>query len=229
MFHPDDPTTWPLKIPIIAHDVGRTTDRSTAVVGGLRPLLPAKVLGVKQIEELPLGLYGTELANALAEIDQLYERDCVIVADLSRDPTYAEVLYDTFGPRIVGLQIGRSGAGTTFQRWPVRNSAMLVYQVGRTQLFDRLLSDMRAKQVRLKDGPESSRLYAQLNGLQYEQRDSGMIYSCPSGQHDDLAISVAMLNWAAHHSHWELWTRPIYDQHRPRRPRQTFDWGKACT
>jgi hypothetical protein len=33
VFHPDDPSTWPIKYPIIAHDVGRK-DSSTAVVGG---------------------------------------------------------------------------------------------------------------------------------------------------------------------------------------------------
>jgi hypothetical protein len=229
-FHPDQPTTWLLKIPIIAHDVGRTNDRSTAVIGGLRPLLPPRVLGVQQFVELPLGLYGTELASALAEIDRQYRHDCLIVVDLSRDPTYAEALYDTFGPRVIGLQIGRSGDGTTFERRLVRNSAMPVYRVGRTQLFDHLLNELRANQVRLAEGPESRRAFDQLVGLQYEQRDSGMIYSCPSGQHDDLAISMAMLDWAAHHPHWESWTRPIYDQHRPRRPRRPpFNWGMACT
>ena len=33
----DDPRAWPMKVPIIAHDVGRSNDRSTAVVGGNCP------------------------------------------------------------------------------------------------------------------------------------------------------------------------------------------------
>ena len=34
----DDPSTWPAFKPlIIAHDVGRSRDRSTAVVGGISP------------------------------------------------------------------------------------------------------------------------------------------------------------------------------------------------
>ena len=38
MFNRDDPNTWPCFRPlIIAHDVGRSRDRSTAVVGGLGP------------------------------------------------------------------------------------------------------------------------------------------------------------------------------------------------
>ncbi len=83
---PDDPRTWPLKVPIIAHDVGRSSDRSTAVVGGNCPFtLGARLLGIKEFRELPVGLYGSELANALATIDQTYNRDCLIVADLSND------------------------------------------------------------------------------------------------------------------------------------------------
>ena len=49
-----------------------------------------------------------------------YNRDCLIVADLSNDATYAETLVDTFGPRVVGLQIGRSGDGTTCEQRTVR-------------------------------------------------------------------------------------------------------------
>ena len=45
-FNHDDPSTWPVFKPlIIAHDVGRSHDRSTAVVGGnspFRPLVGAK-------------------------------------------------------------------------------------------------------------------------------------------------------------------------------------------
>ena len=54
-FNPDDPTTWPIKISIIAHDVGRSNDRSTAVVGCKRPpLFGPQLLGVRECRELPL-------------------------------------------------------------------------------------------------------------------------------------------------------------------------------
>src|SRR5271155_2961913 len=126
--NPDDPRTWPLKIPIIAHDVGRTHDRSTAVVGGKCPFLfDPRLLGVRAFVELPLKLYGSELANELAAIDQSYNRDCLIVADLTNDPTHAETLFDTFGQRVVGVHIGRSGDGTTWEQRTVRHCAVPVY------------------------------------------------------------------------------------------------------
>ncbi len=56
-FNADDPRTWPLKIRIIANDVGRSKDRSTAVIGGICPfnLGGPRLLGVQQFLELPLG------------------------------------------------------------------------------------------------------------------------------------------------------------------------------
>jgi hypothetical protein len=208
------------KIPIIVHDVGRSNDRSTAVVGGkIPPLFGPQLVSVNECLELPLGLYGSQLANELAKIDQMYDRNCLIVADLSNDPTYAETLFDTFGQRIVGVQIGRSGDGTTFERRRVKNSACLVYQIGRTFLLDLLLAELRDHQIRLVEGPESRRVYAQLEALEPEQRESGRVYKCLPGQHDDLAMSLAMLAWAAQHLHFDEWTRPIFDAHRPRRSR----------
>ena len=98
MFNRDDPNTWPCFRPlIIAHDVGRSRDRSTAVVGGLSPFEP-RLTGIKEAEELPQGLYGSARASALAMVDRRYHSDALIVADLSNDATYAEVLFETFGP-----------------------------------------------------------------------------------------------------------------------------------
>jgi hypothetical protein len=54
---PDDPALWPVKYPLIAHDVGRTNDRSTAVVGGYSPLVPGELV-VKELVELPQGYFG---------------------------------------------------------------------------------------------------------------------------------------------------------------------------
>ncbi len=222
-FNPDDPRTWGSKIHIIAHDVGRTRDRSTAVVGCHCPFaFGTRLLGVKEFVELPQGLYGSELANALSAIDQTYNRDCLIVADLTRDPTYAETLFDTLGRgRVVGVQIGRSGNGTTCEQRRVRNGVIPVYNVGRTFLLELLASEMRDHRVRFADSEESLRAYEQLMALEPEQRESGTVYKCPSGLHDDLAMSLAMLAWAAQHLHLDYWTRPIFDAHRPQRPRQT--------
>jgi hypothetical protein len=225
--NPDNPATWPLRIPLIAHDVGRTNDRSTAVVGGNRPaMLGPRQLGIQRLVELPQGLYGSELANELAKIDRQYNSDCLIVADLSNDATYGETLFDTFGRRVIGVQIGRDGDGTTFEHRRVKNSAIMVYHVGRTFLFELLLSELRSNQVRFVDDLMSKRAYEQLAALEPEQKENRIIYKCPPGQHDDLAISCVMLAWAARHPHLEVWTRPIEDKHRPRTSRRDkFGWA----
>jgi hypothetical protein len=73
---PSDPTTWPLKIKLIGHDVGRSNDRSTAVIGGNCPFtVGSRLLAVKEFVELPAGLYGSVLANKLAEIDRAHNHD----------------------------------------------------------------------------------------------------------------------------------------------------------
>lgn len=49
----DDVSTWPgFKPLIIAHDVGRSRDRSTAVIGGNSPY-GRQLLGIAEAEELP--------------------------------------------------------------------------------------------------------------------------------------------------------------------------------
>ena len=51
------------------------------------------------------------------------------------------------------------------------------------------------------------RAYDQLANLELEYRDSGAVYRCPPGKHDDLGISCAMLAWAARHPHLEILAR----------------------
>jgi hypothetical protein len=92
-FIPNDPARWPIKYPLITHDVGRTNDRSTAVVGGYSPLVPSELV-VKEIKELPQGYFGHQLASALMAVDAQYQHNAVIVPDLSNDASYAEVLYE---------------------------------------------------------------------------------------------------------------------------------------
>ena len=67
---------------IIAHDVGRSRDRSTAVVGGNSPY-GQRLLGIRDAEELPQGLFGSARASALAAIDRRHHNNALIVADLS--------------------------------------------------------------------------------------------------------------------------------------------------
>jgi hypothetical protein len=211
---------WPL---IIAHDVGRSRDRSTAVIGGNSPFQP-RLLGIRELEELPTGLYGSPRASALAAIDHRYNANALIVADLSNDPTYAEVLLDTFGPRVIGLQISRSGDGMTAERRPVSHGLMLIYTIGRSYLLELLHTEMQSGQVRFVDGPMSRKAYEQLMTLETEMRESGIVYKCVSGQHDDLGISCAMLAWAARHPHLRAWVDTGLAARRPRRQRQTYSW-----
>src|SRR2546430_2642540 len=224
-FHREDPNPWPCFRPlIIAHDVGRSRDRSTAVVGGLSPFEP-RLTGIKEAEELPQGLYGSKRASALAVIDRRYHSDAIIVADLSSDPTYAEVLHEMFGPRVIGLQISRHGDGMNFERRPVKQSVMLVYTIGRSYLLEFYHSLLQSGQVRIVDGPATRRAYEQLMALETEMRESGTIYSCPQGQHDDLGISCAMLAWAARHPHLSSWMRNLQAVLRPRKRREKFNWA----
>lgn len=224
-FQHDDPNTWPYFKPlIIAHDVGRSRDRSTAVIGGNSPV-PPRLLGIKELTELPQGLYGSHRASALAAIDRRYNSDALIVADLSNDATYAEILFETFGPRVIGLQISRNGNGINPERRPVKQSAILVYTIGRTHLIELFHTELQADQVRIVDGPTSQRAYAQLEALETEMRDTGVVYTCPPGQHDDLGISCAMLAWAARHPHLPNWINIGLASRRPRRPRQRYGWG----
>jgi hypothetical protein len=189
MFNRDDPKTWGCFRPlIIAHDVGRSRDHSTAVIGGLAPF-DQSLIGIQDAHELPQGLYGSARASALATIDRRLDSEALIVADLSYDPTYAEVLHETFGPRVVGLQISRHGDGTNYERRQVKQSAMLVYTVGRSHLLQLYHSLLQSRQVRIVDRPMTRRAYEQLMGLETEMRESGIVYSCPPGQHDDLGIS----------------------------------------
>jgi hypothetical protein len=148
----------------------------------------------------------------VAKVDQLYNRDCLIVADLSNDPTYGEVLFEVFGRRVIGVQIGRSGDGTTCQARRVKNGAIPVYNVGRTFLLELLLAEFRDQHIRLPD-PDGQRAFEQLNALEPEQRENGIVYKCPPGQHDDLAMSLDHAAWAGQHLHLNHWQQPILDAH----------------
>jgi hypothetical protein len=221
---PDDPAHWPIKYPLITHDVGRTHDRSTAVVGGYSPLVPNELV-VKEIVELPQGYFGHQLAGALMDVDARCHHNAVIVPDLSNDASYAEVLFEAFGQRVVGVQIGAAGDGTTIETRMLKNGYVRVYRLGRTFLLDGLLQKFRAGQIRMIDGPMARKAYEQLNALEFERTEDRVRYICPPGQHDDLAMSLAMLAWAADHPHFRaFWVRPIEDRHRPKAKGQKYGW-----
>jgi hypothetical protein len=213
-FDHENPTTWfsfnPL---IIAHDVGRSRDRSTAVVGGNSYFQP-RLLGMVEFNELAQGLSGSARASALAVVDRRYQHNALIVADLSNDASYAEDLYETFGRRVIGLQISRSGEGMHPERRPVRDGVLPIYTIGRSHLLELYHTELQSRVVRMPNNPMSKRAYDQLMRLETEVRDTGIVYKCAPGQHDDLGISCAMLAWAARHPHLPAWIRTL--QPRPR-------------
>jgi hypothetical protein len=228
-YNPQDVSSWPAFKPlIIAHDVGRSRDRSTAVIGGNSPF-GQRMLGIGEVAELPQGLFGSARASALATIDRRHHSNALIVADISNDATYAEVLYETFGARVIGMHITRGGDGMHPEWRPVKHGCLAVYTIGRTHLFELLHSELQSELVRFADSAAMRRAYEQLANLEVEFRDSGTVYVCPTGQHDDLAISCAMLAWAARHPHLQAWMRNLHAALRPRKPREKFDWRLACT
>ena len=66
----------------------------------MEPVRPTE--SIAELEELPQGLCGSARGRgALATVDRRYNSSALIVADLSNDPSYAEVLLNTFGPRVI--------------------------------------------------------------------------------------------------------------------------------
>jgi hypothetical protein len=173
---------------------------------------------MSKLRELAYQIDGSARASALAKIDRRHDGNAVIIADLSNDASYADNLLETFGRRVIGLQIGRYGNGMEFERRPVGYSAMLVYQIGRNYLLEHLRAQICNGEVKIVPSEGSRRACEQLVRLETEMRPSGTVYSCPSGQHDDLGISLAMLVWAAKHPHLESWIR-MTNSGRRRRPK----------
>jgi hypothetical protein len=220
----DDPSTWPdMKPVIIAHDVARSHDRSTAVVGGPSYYMP-RLFGISHLEELPLGLSGSERANALAAVDRRYYSNALIVADLSNDASYAEDLFHTFGCRVVGVHITRHGNGLGFERRQVPGGVIWVYSIGRTFLIENYLAEMERGDMRIVNNEMSRRAYQQLADLEVVDKETGRFYNCVSGRHDDLGISCAMLAWAARHPHLSEWVRISERSRIIRKPTSKVGW-----
>jgi hypothetical protein len=218
--HPDQPETWSCKPYIIGHDVGHKRDRSTAVVAGRSPFRFSE-MGLLELRELKQGLYGSARASALATVDRQYGNNALIVADLSNDSSYGEILHQTFGRRVIGLHITHHGDGMNFERRPVGQGAMLVYTIGRSHLIEQFHTLMADTRVRFTPGPESERAFAQLADLEMTLRPSGKVYSTLPGHHDDLGISCCMVAWAFCHPHLPSWVNTAFADREPRpRPSQ---------
>ena len=173
------------------------------------------MIGLRELKELPQGLSGNNRADALALVDGRHHKALIIV-DLSYDPSYADILVERFGEPVIGLQI--TSTGDTLDNWEVRQlkrGRILVYKVSRTYLLDLLLREMQNETIRILPGADSLRAYEQLMRLEIEFKQNRMVYKCPVGHHDDLAMSCAMLVWAAQHPHLTRWCWPLERRARP--------------
>src|SRR5262245_14317246 len=210
---PVDRNVWEFCRPfVIAHDVGRSIDRSTAVVGGNGPFA-SDLLAIKEFGELQLNLFGSARAEALEAVDRRYDNKTLIIADVSNDATYGEILHERFGQRFIGLHITSHGEDMCNHEWrQVKRGQYPVYKISRTYLLDLLQREFQNDKVRIFHGPDSIRAYEQLMQLEIEYRQSGKVYVCPVGHHDDLAISCAMLAWATQNPHFRYWCRVLEDR-----------------
>ena len=81
---------------------------------------------------------------------------CAAIVDLTYDPSYADILVERFGERVIGLQI--TSTGDTIDNWEERQlkrGRILVYKVSRTYLLDLLLREMQNETVRILHGANS--------------------------------------------------------------------------
>lgn len=124
----------------------------------------------------------------------------LIIADVTYDPSYADILVDRFGERVIGLYITSSGDTIdNLETRQLKRGQILVYKISRTYLLDLLLREMQNESLRILPGATNVHAYEQLRRLEIEFRQDRMVYKCPVGHHD--AMSCAMLVWAAQHPH----------------------------
>lgn len=210
-------SAWHFSKPtIIGHDVGYTKDRSTAVIAGLSEKLAPGLIHISEFDELPLGLSGDARADALALYDARYNHKAVIIADLTYDPSYADALVERFGERVIGLQITSHGeTGENFDVRYLKKGRIRVYKVSRTYLLELLRRELDNDVIRIRESASSLRMFEQLVRLDVEFKMSRMIYKCPAGRNDDLAMSTAMAVWAAQHPHLPGWCWALEPRIRP--------------
>jgi len=98
-----------------------------------------------------------------------------------------------------------------------------IYTIGRSYLLELFHSEFQSGVVKMVESPMARRAFQQLADLETELRDSGTVYRCPSGKHDDLGMSCAMLAWAARHPHLPTWIHNGSPR-KPPKPRHPVSW-----
>ena len=117
---------------------------------------------------------------------------------------------ETFGPRVIGLQISRHGDGMTFERRPVRHGAMPVY----THRPEPICSSIFAPNCIWSGAHCAIRptAVAPLSSWCDWKPRCGRAERSTLARRGSTMISAsrcAMLVWAARHPHLEHWVRNL--------------------
>ena len=83
-----------------------------------------------------------------AGLHRRHYHNALIFGDLSNDATWAEVLLEMFGARVIGLQISRNGDGLMQERRPVGAGSMPIYTIGRSHLLELFHSELKLPRFR---------------------------------------------------------------------------------
>ena len=225
-FDPADPASWPaLPQPFLVHDYGGAQDYSTIIVGGVAPWSRG-VVGATRIERLPLRMTSTETLERLAEADRELAHRATVVVDASGNSAHAEACAAAFGRRCIGVRITAApDHGLRPQPVPFtvagKRAVLPVWQFGRTPLFDQLGAAMERGEVKVAKAGDWRELAQEMEGLERVTTDAGNIrFVTTAAKHDDLAVSLALLVWAATRLPLSAITAPraTMPRHRPPPP-----------
>ena len=202
-FDPADPASWPaLPQPFLVHDFGGAQDYSTILVGGVAPWSRG-VVGATRIERLPLRMTSAETLERLAEADRELAHRATVVVDASGNSAHAEALAAAFGRRCIGARI-TAAHDHSMRPQPVpftaggKRAVLPVWHLGRTPLFDQLGAAMERGEVKVAKAGDWRELAQEMEGLERVTTDAGNVrFTTTAGKHDDLAVSLALLVWAA--------------------------------
>ncbi len=227
-FDPADPATWPaLPQPFLVHDFGGAQDYSTIIVGGVPPWSRG-VVGATRIERLPLRMTSSETLEKLAEADRELGHRATVVVDASGNSAHAEAAAAAaaFGRRCIGVRI-TAAHDHALRPQPLpftaggKRAVLPVWHLGRTPLFDQLGAAMERAEVKVAKAGDWRELAQEMEGLERVTTDAGNVrLVTTAGKHDDLAMSLALLVWAATRLRQSAITAPraTMPRHRPPPP-----------
>ena len=126
------------------------------------------------------------------------------MVDASGNSAHAEAVAAAFGRRCIGVRI-TAAHDHAMRPQPVpftaggKRAVLPVWHLGRTPLFDQLGAAMERGEVKVAKAGDWRELAQELEGLERVVTDAGNVRFATgaAGRHDDLAVSLALLVWAA--------------------------------